>query len=362
MTSTQFLGLTDNPNITEVPSSIFEQLPKVETLDIARSRLRAVRTDDFKALQLLKHLVLASNCLERVEEGAFPPSMVTLHIGKNRLTSLNGTLRHLYDLKLLFINNNNLTTLDDQLPAHSKNLIMIMAKDNLLDALPEDMTTLSELQSVFVDGNRLRTLNYTFAHASKLIRILAHHNNIEYLATDEFQNAASIDELNFSFNQLTSLNGSLLPITKLRVANFSFNSITQFSLAEIRELDHLTKLELSHNRIVRLLGYGENQIEPRSGLVELRLEHNLLESLDGHLMGLNKLRILDVSSNRLKVILPEDLIGMQELEYLDLSFNQIKTLQETAKVCFNSQIFNYHCHITTLMFNFIQMFSLFSSF
>lgn len=335
MSRIEYLSLADS-NLRMIPPGLLRNMPNIDTLDVARTMVRELKRDDLKGLRSLKHLVMAINNLERIEPGAFPPSLSSLHIGRNQLTSLNGTVRDLGNLKMLFINSNNLTTLEGELPTGTDNLFMLMAMDNLLESLPEALKNYHNLDTIFLDENLLTTLNRTFAQSKRLRALYASRNKIEYLATNEFEEALNIDEVHLEENLLTSLNGSIVPLTKLRLANFSYNEIAEFALAEIYGLKSLRKLELSHNKISRLLGFGDRADGlPRNkyGLGELRLEHNLLESLDGHLMGFSKLVILNLAHNKLKVLLPTDLMGMEELEHLDLSFNQLMTIQDVSKVC-----------------------------
>lgn len=330
MSRTEFLSLSDN-NLELIPAQIFTHMPMIGTLDIARCRIQHIRSGDFKALKMLRHLLLASNEIKRIDMGAFPPTIVNLHIGRNNLSSLNGTLRHLNELKLLFINSNNLTTLEDELPPASPNLIL--AQFNRLRALPQSFRNLP-LDSLYLYNNELRTFDGILKTATKLQRLYVSHNYIEYLAEDEFQEAENLEELQLGCNHIRAINGSLLPIKNLRSANFTVNHLTEFSLKEIRGLDKLRILDLSYNQIDKLTGRMDNLVEPDSLIVELRLEYNLLRSLDGNLMGLNRLRILNLSNNRLQNISPDDLIGLEELEHLDMSFNQLKTLDDTFKVSF----------------------------
>lgn len=73
-------------------------------------------------------------------------------------------------------------------------------------------------------------------------------------------------------------------------------------------------------------------MEPETRIVELRLDHNLLRTLDGALMGVHGLQKLNLSSNLLEKIAPDDLIGLEDLRILDVSFNRLTTLEETSKV------------------------------
>lgn len=330
MSRIEYLSLADS-NIRKIPPGLLRNMPNIDTLDLARTMVSELKREDLKGLRSLKHLVMALNDLETIEPGAFPPSLTSLHIGRNQLTSLNGTVRHLANLRMLFINSNNLTSLEDELPVGSDSLFMLMAMDNQLETLPESLKSFPYLDTIFIDENRLPSLNKTFAQSKSLRSLYAARNVITYLAKDEFEDALNIDELHLEENLLSSLNGSIVPLKRLRLANFSYNEITEFAMAEIIGLTKLRKLELSHNKIARLLGFGEKAAVHKYGLGELRLEHNLLESLDGHLMGFSKLAILNLANNRLKVLLPNDLVGMEELEHLDLSFNQLMTIQDVSK-------------------------------
>uniref|UniRef100_A0A182JWM6 Uncharacterized protein n=1 Tax=Anopheles christyi TaxID=43041 RepID=A0A182JWM6_9DIPT len=317
--------------LEEIPPDMFEQMPNLGTLDMARSRIRYLSGDTFRHLQNLRHLVMGSNQLQRIDTDALPKTIHSLQLSVNQLRSLNGSIRHLDELKLLFINENNLTSLAGELPLGSPNLMMITAQNNQLEALPAELRFLKNLDNLCVPGNRLRSLDGLLARATHLTKLLAQDNQISELRRDEFLEAERLEELNLAGNWLVHLNGSLLNCKGLINANFSENRLQAFSLQEVAGLRKLRLLDLSHNRIEVLSGRMENMID--SGLIisELRLNNNRLRSLDGALMGLNNLRILNVAHNELQTITPNDLIGMEELERLDLSFNQLKTLEELSK-------------------------------
>lgn len=307
-------------------------MPRIATLDLARGKIKIMKSDDFASLPRLRHLVIASNEITTIEPGALPPSLVNLHVGKNNLTTLNGTVRDLHNLKLLFVNENELTTLEDELPVGSPNLIMILAPSNKFEYLPSSIKTLPNLESVYFYNNRLKTLGGNLKHLTKMQRFFGANNRIDALAEDEFLEAENVDELQMAHNEIKSLNKSLLPIRQLRTANFSYNLLEEFSLREISGLKKLRYLDLSHNRIATLTGRMENQIEPNSFLFDLKLHHNLLKSLDGALTGLTQLRYLSLAHNQLQHLRPGDFIGLDKLEQLDVSYNELSSLDDTSRV------------------------------
>lgn len=329
LSNVEYLSIGDN-ELEEIPKHMLNHMPIVKTFDMGRCRISSVLQDDLKGTQMVLNLFLPSNNIKRLDKGAFPTSLVTLHLGRNQIENLNSTLRHLDKLESLFINMNRISSLDDELP-ESNRLKLIMAQNNRLERLPESMRYMHKLENLHVQHNLIRTFDGIFKHARNLNEFHAFYNEIEYLRQDDFLECKMLEDIDFSVNHIKSLNSSLLPLSRLYRANISYNDIEVFSLNEIRGLVMLRHLMLNNNRIKRLTGHQENNIDQNSYLFELNLDHNELKSLDGALMGLNSLRILSLSYNQLERILPEDFIGLAKLELLDLSHNQLLTLKEMER-------------------------------
>lgn len=327
----EYLSLSEN-NLEEIPRHILNHMPRIGTLDSARGKIKKISTDDFRSLKSLRHLILVSNQIGMLEKGSMPRTIRYLHLGRNNLTALNGTLRELADMELLFLNDNKLSTLDEELPAGSDKLMTIIAHHNKLQRVPQDLRTFPNLDSIYFSDNEIRSFDGVFKHSTRLHNIFAYNNKIEYLATDEFQDADQIESLDLASNFIRSLNSSLLPLRNMRICNISRNHLEEFSLDEIRGLKSLRVLDLSHNRIEALVGRMENIIELDLYVFELRLHHNSIKSLNGALMGLNQLVVLNLGHNSLKEISSQDLIGLDNLEILDVSHNKLQTLEETSLV------------------------------
>ncbi|XP_055378650.1 leucine-rich repeat-containing G-protein coupled receptor 4 isoform X2 [Condylostylus longicornis] len=328
LSSVEFLSFGEN-YLEEIPKHVLNHLPKVSTLDLGKGQIRSVNRDDLKGVPLTKYLFLVSNNITRIDKNSLPKGLVTLHLGINNISTLNGSLQGLLNLEHLFINENNLTTLDGELPP-SPNLKLLLAKNNKLKSLPEELKEYVNLDRVYLDNNHLESLNRNLKTNKKLSTVNAVNNRIKYLAEDEFSEAEIMIEVDFSINNIKSLNRSLLPMVRLKTANFSFNLIEEFSMEEIRGLHVLKIFDISYNRIRKLTGSRENLIEPISFLMEFYLNNNLLKSLDGALIGLNKMKILNLAYNQIERISSDDFIGLESLEVLDLSNNQLLTLEETS--------------------------------
>nr|CAD7598643.1 unnamed protein product [Timema genevievae] len=383
----QYLSLADN-SLTRIPRHILSQMPHIKTLDLGRGQLQTISETDFQAkiqgpgspsiggysmlprspskrppkmaplfsptllfpdlpdVTELQHLVLGGNSIFEMDQDSMPRTLRHLHLGRNKLSDLNGTLRELSELEWLFINSNQLTSVDDELPRNGVKLMLIHAADNRLQRLPLELKNFVLLESAFFHYNELTRLGGALQKARRLKRLHLFHNKIQEvtsfgfislaprpvrLSEDDFMELENLEDLQLGNNLLPSLNGSLLPLRSLRYLNLSHNLLEEFSLQEIRGLRRIRILDLSDNRISRLSGRMENLVELETRVMDLRLENNLLKSLDGSLMGLHGLQILNLSHNFLEKIAPDDLIGLDDLRFLDVSYNQLTTIEETSK-------------------------------
>ncbi|CAG9781972.1 unnamed protein product [Diatraea saccharalis] len=344
-----YFSLADN-SLADMPRHVLRHLPHLKTLDLCRNKITSLTEDDFRDIQELEHLLVADNQISKIERDAVPKAMKHIHLGINKLTSLNGALRDLDDLEWIFINANNLKSIDNELPIKAKRITLIHAAHNELQNLPKDMKQMPSLESLYFYGNKIKSLDGALQKSKKLLRIGVSFNKIESLAEDEFIEAEKLADLDIAYNQLKSLNGSLRNLKSLRYLNLTHNCLTEFSLQEIKGLKRLSVIDLSHNKISLISGNMENLVDVETRVLELRLEHNYLLNLGGALMGLHGLLRLNLSHNQLQQISPDDLIGLEELKVLDVSHNHILTLEETSKTFLPSleELLAHHNNITAL--------------
>lgn len=60
--------------------------------------------------------MVADNQISKIEQHAVPKALKHVHLGINKLNSLNGALRDLDDLEWIFINANHLKSIENELP------------------------------------------------------------------------------------------------------------------------------------------------------------------------------------------------------------------------------------------------------
>ncbi|KAM3968689.1 leucine-rich repeat-containing larval translucida [Aphomia sociella] len=344
-----YFSLADN-SLTEMPRHVLRHLPHVKTLDLCRNKITKLTVDDFRDIQEVENLVIADNDISKIERDAVPKALRHVHFGINKLNTLNGALRDLDDLEWIFINANNLKSIDNELPIKAKKILLIHAAHNELQNLPKDLKQMPSLESLYFYDNNIKSLDGALQKSRRLLRISLSFNKIESLAEDEFAEAEKLADLDIAYNHLKMLNGSLRSLKSLRYLNLTHNYLTEFSLQEIKGLKRLSVIDLSHNKISHITGNMENLVDVETRVLELRLDHNYLMNLGGALMGLHGLLRLNLSNNQLQQISPDDLIGLEDLKLLDISHNQITSLEETSKTFLPSleELIAHHNNITLL--------------
>ncbi|XP_014366639.1 leucine-rich repeat-containing G-protein coupled receptor 4 [Papilio machaon] len=348
-----YFSLADNL-LTEMPRHVLRHLPHVKTFDLCRNKITKLSEEDFKDIQEVEHLVVADNQISKIERHALPKALKHVHLGINKLSTLNGALRELDDLEWIFINANNLKSIDNELPVKAKKLVLIHAAHNELTSLPKEMKLMTSLESLYFYDNNIKSLDGALQKARRLIRIGLSFNKIEFLADDEFAEAEILADLDIAYNQLKSLNGSLRHLKSLRYLNLTHNMLTEFSLLEIKGLKRLSVIDLSHNKISHIVGNMDNLVDVETMVLELRLDHNHISNLDGALMGVHGLLRLNLSNNQINQISADDLLGLEDLKLLDVSHNQITSLEETSKTFLPSleELIAHHNNITGLQKDF----------
>lgn len=330
MSSVVILSFSDN-ELDEIPKHALSHFPNVSTLDFAKGKINFISRDDFKKNQDLRHLILVNNNISRIDCDAFPNKLRQIHLAHNRINSLNGTLKELESLESLFVNNNNISSLEGELP-NSPFLRFILAQHNELEKVPK-LATYPEMVSLYLHNNKITSLHGTLINLRKLIFLKLAFNQIESINSDEFKDCRSLEDIDISNNNLKSTNGSMKSVMELRISNYSYNKIKAFNLDEIKGLKFLKTLDLSHNEIEYLYQEDYSEIHDKFHFTfEFHLEYNNLKSLNSAFKGINSLRSIILTHNKLEILSSEDFSGLPNLETLDVSHNVIVTLEQLAMV------------------------------
>lgn len=119
-------------------SSVFEDLIKLDTLKLANNSLNEM--PDFSGIRNLEDLDFSFNLLTDINENDLPPSLTTLHLKQNRLSTFESKwFSNLPHLKLLDMSNNIIKTADEGSSNSLQNLISLKLEFNDFKHVPSKL-------------------------------------------------------------------------------------------------------------------------------------------------------------------------------------------------------------------------------
>ncbi|XP_068237265.1 uncharacterized protein Phlpp [Palaemon carinicauda] len=206
--------------------------------------------------------------------------LTSLVCSNNAITTI--TL-HGATLTALTADNNKLSRLEVRY--HPRRLTKLVLARNQMNAVPPWLVSSTEASLVDVSYNHLSSLPafLTSGHLRRLHTLSAHHNNLSVLTIPQRS----------SINPLSCQDQSLNPYGS---ANSPYRSSHNGSCAS-------RSSTVSHTSIVHS-GVNSLHEEPRlCSLETLLLHHNKITSLPSNLFSwLNRLRVLNISANQIKVL------------------------------------------------------------
>uniref|UniRef100_A0AAY4CY09 Extracellular matrix protein 2-like n=2 Tax=Denticeps clupeoides TaxID=299321 RepID=A0AAY4CY09_9TELE len=298
------LKLPDN-NISSIPRRGFSGLPNLVEIDLSRNNLEDSTLSPylFRNLTKLKRLVLDGNALTVVP--ILPSSLEELSINENRISQLfPRSFRGLSALRSLDLNMNGLY--DESVSPLAfrplKSLVYLRLGNNSFRSIPLGLPpTLEELR---LSGNLLQVVEGAALNNSVHLRVMDLSNNYlreHTISPEAWIHLPKLEALDLSYNQL-SLVPSHLPRV-LRQLSLQHNHIDTIPAKVVGHLrPGLESLRLSHNK---LRDHGLMGVSFRGtfqSLVELRLDHNLLETVPACMRVFRRLQLLHLDHNRIRSV------------------------------------------------------------
>ena len=238
----------------------------------------------------------------------------------NYLKDLPDEIRHLRELRSLFLCGNQFSVLPDVVQELSE-LRSLNLERNQLESLPNFFGNLSRLRVVDLDKNHLSELPECLSKLTNLIKLNLNSNQLSevpgFLCT-----LGNLTELNLGSNQFSEVPKCLGQLTKLTRLNLHSNQLTGVP-ASLSKLTNLTELYLWGNQFSKV----SECLSKLTNLTELNLSSNQLTEVPeflGHLTSLNKLYF---HNNQLSEV-PDCLSRLTNLTELVLSSNQLSEIPE----------------------------------
>ncbi|XP_025021373.1 nyctalopin [Python bivittatus] len=187
-----------------------------------------------------------------------------------------------------------------------------------------------EAYSINLDKNNIKFLaERAFGTLPSLKSLSISHNNISFITPGAFKGLASLTELKMAHNEYirylhTRTFISLQRLVKLDLADCNLFSIPDRIFIELPALQELFCFQNNFRRIPGAIRGMEN-------LTHIYLEKNKIEAVAyNSLLGLIRLKYLNLQVNRINVIHNRAFQDCQKLEYLYLNDNLISDLPENS--------------------------------
>ncbi|MBN3325001.1 LGR4 protein, partial [Atractosteus spatula] len=373
-------------NITELPASVFRNLPYLEELRISQDEARRTPVMPSVSGALLNGRTsrcaqrwrLAGNDLAFIHPEALSglQHLKVLMLQNNQLKTVpSKALKGLHALQSLRLDANHITVVPEDSFEGLLQLRHLWLDDNSLTEVPvTPLSNLPSLQALTLALNRISHIpDSAFANLSSLVVLHLHNNKIKEIGEHCFNRLENLETLDLNYNNLVEFPEAIKALPNLKELGFHSNNIAvipdgAFSQNPLLRAIHLYDNPLSfvgstafrnlselHSLIVRgasmVLRFpdlnGTENLEsltltgtkidtiPASLCEDLKLlrtldlSYNEIEELPSF-QGCTKLEEITLQHNRIKGIQADVFRGLASLRLLDLSRNQIQSIHKDA--------------------------------
>ncbi|KAL1492712.1 hypothetical protein ABEB36_010928 [Hypothenemus hampei] len=210
----------------------------------------------------------------------------------------------------------------------SRKVDYLVLQNNTINILRKSSLFPYNLTMLQLENNRLTTVEPgAFKEQRHLNKLFLMSNNLKTLPAGTFEGLSRLEWLHIDKNLLEDIDMSSLEVMKeIKWINMSFNKLTFDYGESFPSLPKLQELYLNNNHLKSITNYTFYNL---TGLDLLALKGNLIGTIDsGAFLSLNRLKELDLSSNSLKV-LPENVFAsQQQLTKLSFGYNPLRSLPE----------------------------------
>lgn len=318
--------LCANRGLRAVPRPAARHSGSARILSLAGNFIPNISASDFSRYGVLIRLNLQFNQISDIHPTAFEElsQLKELFLGHNLLTAVAaGTLQPLKKLAVLYGNNNALKTITPEIFSNLDALVKLRLDGNSIEVLQDSVfKSLTSLHYLHLEHNKvqhvhrdafsklseLRFLNLahnrqtavtnllTFSQLRALTTLLLSENDIQHVGNHVFQNLTKLSKLSLSNNRISRLDGGALKgLSSLKEFLIDGNKLEEVPTGLLDPLVRIERLDFSRNRISNVNSTAFSKLKY---LKVLRLSHNFLSSLSGHVFSLNNvLSDLDLRGN-----------------------------------------------------------------
>jgi Leucine-rich repeat (LRR) protein len=313
-------------NLSAAQSNALEGLPSLQFLALNNAHISKLPRALLSSNKDLTHFESCDNYLKQLGRDMFASQkgLRELRLARNSFLEVPySSLANLSSLEVLSMSGNLLAAVDVSRLSGLSRLRELDLSQNTISSLSGFASAnLSHLLSVDLSSNSLAALPANFFHLSTSLRRLdLARNKFRQIPTAAL-NLPGLGWLNLTGNPLSRIHdlSSVRLYPSMQEIHISGTNLTIVTSKDFEAFPALLHLFLDVNRISRV---SPGAFRSLPSLLTLDLGVNELDLLpQERLQGLNHLRLLNLTHNRLKELeeFPQDL---KSLQILDLSFNQI---------------------------------------
>ena len=310
--------------LSEIPQTVLS-ITSLTTLNLSWNQISEV-PKGISALTLLTSLSLHHNKVKRIASGICQLSNLgTLELAHNALSTIPESIAELASLTILDVSYNQLKEWPAAFNPDSQldSLTRLDLSHNLItgpitgDKLPE-LPLFPSLEELYLNNNAITELPNELWRNISTVAVLDLRNNQLTQLSEEIEILFSLSTLELGSNKLTALPAEIGKLANLQVLSFYRNLIT--AIPDITALEYLQYLNCGHNQI------ADVSFEGLIGLEEAFLSGNpiklLPEDIGDHCPNL---KLLFASDLLLKKV-PSGLSNLGLLEQIDFSHNRISEI------------------------------------
>nr|XP_015194162.1 PREDICTED: leucine-rich repeat-containing G-protein coupled receptor 4 [Lepisosteus oculatus] len=318
--------MLQNNQLKTVPSKALKGLHALQSLRLDANHITVVPEDSFEGLLQLRHLWLDDNSLMEVPVAPLSnlPSLQALTLALNRISHIpDSAFANLSSLVVLHLHNNKIKEIGEHCFNGLENLETLDLNYNNLLEFPEAIKALPNLKELGFHSNNIAVIpDGAFSQNPLLRAIHLYDNPLSFVGSTAFRNLSELHSLIVRGASMVLRFPDLNGTENLESLTLTGTKIDTIPASLCEDLKLLRTLDLSYNEIEELPSFqGCTKLE------EITLQHNRIKGIQADVFrGLASLRLLDLSRNQIRSIHKDAFMSLTSLTNLDLSSNALLTL------------------------------------
>ena len=211
-------------------------------------------------------------------------------------------------------------------------IVLRMTSQQVRELDTTSLKNYSNLEKLYLDGNNLKTIQAgAFSKQQHLTLLDLKENKLDNISAETFRGLGSLTSLRLDHNKLQKIYpGGFSFMPMIEYIDLSFNEISDLEEGAFDRLDHLKTLLLNGNKLKRI---HSGTLGNLMSLTRLELASNQIQAIDEGVFSCSPLvKTLVVKANKLHGIPKAIFLDLQFLDHLDMSQNPVYYIESDALI------------------------------